>query len=315
MNSIYLSLAFSERTDEELEFLHKVNGTTGFSLFWIDVVKPLLCELKAKHLLEIGADKGAHTRLLLQYCDTFDADLIVIEPTVTPSLQELVSSSTRVYLFAEKSHKALPQINAPVDAVLLEGDLNYYTVHGDLLAIEQLSRRQNIPFPIIFVASTSWPYARRDMYYDPEGLPAMGRHDYARMGMTPWSSRLEEGMINFPFANARHEGGPKNGVLTAVEDFIDEAQLSLRLFRLPINHGLGIIYTENSRAEEWITTNLLPPPALSLFLETCELARLNDIVRRLQPQQRQRHFRQGFRSGLARVLRRIGRIIIGMIER
>ena len=38
--------------------------------------------MKAKHLLEIGADKGAHTRLLLQYCDAFDANLIVIEPAV-----------------------------------------------------------------------------------------------------------------------------------------------------------------------------------------------------------------------------------------
>jgi hypothetical protein len=141
--------------------------------------------LKAKHLLEIGAFKGEHTRLLLKYCDAFEALLIVIKPAVTPSLQEVISSSKRVHLFAEKSHKALPQINAPVDAVLLEGDLNYYTVYGDLVGIEDLSRRQNIPFPIVLFASASWPYARRDMYYDPDSIPTIERHEYARGGMTP----------------------------------------------------------------------------------------------------------------------------------
>ena len=40
----------------------------------------------------------------------------------------------------------------PVDTVLLEGDLNYYTAYGDLLRIEELSRRQNILFPIVFFA-------------------------------------------------------------------------------------------------------------------------------------------------------------------
>lgn len=137
--------------------------------------------------------------------------------------------------------------------------MNYYTVHGDLLSIEDLCRRRNARFPIVFVRITSWPYARRDMYYDPDNIPAAERHEYARSGMTPWSSGLEDGMINYPFANAKHEGGPKNGGLTAVEDFMKESGFSLRLFSLPINHGLGIIYTKGSRAEEFIRTNLLPP--------------------------------------------------------
>lgn len=314
-NQIYLSSAFTKRTDEELEFLGAIDGATGFSLFWIDVVKPLLCELKAKYLLEVGADKGNHTTLLLQYCDTFDATLIVIEPVVTPSLQKIVSSSTRVRLYAEKSQTALPRVDSPVDAVLLEGDLNYYAVQNALLAIEQLSRRQNIAFPIVFVNSTSWPYARRDMYYDPDSIPEAERHEHARSGMTPWSSQLEDGAINYPFANAKSEGGPKNGVLTAVEDFIRESPLlPLRFFSLPVNHGLGIIFTESSRVEEFIRINLLPPPLLGRFLETFELARLNDIIRRLQSQQSQPQAQRDVRARLGLILRRLGRQMIRMIE-
>ena len=59
---MYLSPAFSKRTPEDLEFLRKIDGKTGFSLFWIDIVRPLLCEIKAKNLLEIGAGQGEHTR-------------------------------------------------------------------------------------------------------------------------------------------------------------------------------------------------------------------------------------------------------------
>jgi hypothetical protein len=38
-----------------------------------------------------------------------------------------------------------------------------------------------------------------------------------------------------------HEGGPRNGVLTAIEDFLDETQRDLVLFIVPGNAGLGII--------------------------------------------------------------------------
>lgn len=313
-NPIYLSPAFTKRTDGELEFLRTVDGTTGFSLFWTDIVKPLLCELKAKHLVEVGAAKGNLTGLLLQYCDTFDATLITIEPVVTPALLEVVRSSSRVRLFAEKSQTALPRIEGPVDAALLEGDQNHHTVRNDLVTIERLSRRQDISFPVVFIKNTSWPYARRDMYYDPGGIPADARREYAQSGMTPWASELEDGMINYPFANARREGGPQNGVLTAVEDFLRDSSLPLRLFLLPVNHGLGIVYAEGSRAHEFIRTNLLPPPALRLFLETFELARLNDITRRLQAPQAHARRPQGFRSRLGRLLRRLGRRMIRMIE-
>jgi hypothetical protein len=147
------------------------------------------------------------------------------------------------------------------------------------------------------------------MYYDPDGIPIAGRHVYAASGMSPWSSDLEDGMFNYPFANARHEGGPRNGVLTAVEDFITESPFPLCLFKLPINNGLGIIYTANSRAERFIAENLLPPPALHLLLETSEIARLNDIIRRLRVEkQHPQHSGKGFRSKVLSVLRRLGRL-------
>jgi len=310
MNHIYLSPAFTKHTHDELEFLRLLDGTVGFSLFWVDITRPLLRAIEAGHLLEIGADTGEHTHLLLQYCYEFNADLIVIEPFVKPSLQKIADSSNKVSLMAEKSMEAMPNINTPIDVVLLEGDLNYFSVYNDLIAIRDLSVRQGTPIPCCFFRSSSWPYARRDMYYDPDTVPIFQRHDYALSGMTPWSQVLEEGMINFPFFNAKKEGGERNGVLTAVEDFIKESGLPLGKFLLPINNGVGIIYLKGSQAEKFIETNLMFPPALYRFFETIELARLNEIVRRLKLHQTRQYSIQYFQSKFLTVCRKLRHIIL-----
>ncbi len=120
---MYLSPAFSPRDPGELEFLRSVNPKTGFSLFWIDIVRPLLEHCGARHLVEVGAGEGEHTSLLLEYCEGVDGSLVVIEPEVRRSLRRRLERSSRGQLIAARSHDGLPQISGAVDAVLLEGDL------------------------------------------------------------------------------------------------------------------------------------------------------------------------------------------------
>ncbi len=309
----YLSPAFSPRSQEDLEFLRGINWETGFSLFWIDIVRPVLEVKGAKCLLEIGASQGDHTRLLLRYCDTSAGQIHVVEPFVTPRLREVLSRSTRARLYEGTSHNVLRTIDAPIDAVLLEGDLNYTTAYHDLLGIQDMAHRNNAPFPLVFFTAASWPYARRDMYYDPEAVPKSYRHEYARSGMTPWEPGLHEHLINFPFANAVREGGPKNGVLTAVEDFLKDTAAPLRLYSLPVNHGLGVLYAPGSSEGRYIEENLQAPPGLRALLETWELARLNQRVMGLMPPRATEG--RGARGSFARALRRSGRAMIRVIER
>jgi hypothetical protein len=242
-----------------------------------------------------------------------NGQLIVVEPVVRPPLLRMVEGSGHVQLMAEVSETALPKIAMPVDAVLLEGDLNYHTVLRDLQGIQELSRRMGRRVPPVVFANAGWPYARRDMYYDPQRMLAEGRHGYARLGMTPWSEGLEEGMINSSFENASVEGGPHNGVLTAAEDFVALADENLRLYVLPVNHGLGIICLAGSPEEHFIRTNVLPPPALARFLDTWELARLNTIVSRLRAW-RDRGCRSGPKAWVARQMLRIGRRLMARME-
>lgn len=300
MNDIYLSPAFSTRRSEDLALLKQFNGATGFSLFWIDIVRPLLKATGARHLVQVGAYTGEHTRLLLEYCIKHNGFLTVIEPYVLEALEKVLQGRPRCRLIRAKSHAAIPDIKDPIDILLLNGDLNYHTVYGDLCAIAATAKNTGTAFPTVILKSMSWPYARRDMYYDPESIPAEVRHDHGRMGMTPWSSGLEERAFNAPFCNARREGGRQNGVLTAVEDFMKASADALKLFTLPVNHGLGIIYRPDTVAADFIERMIAPPPTLRLLLETCEIARLNDIIERLRPALEEE-------SRFARLLRRIYR--------
>jgi len=87
----------------------------------------------------------------------------------------------------------------------------------------------------------SWPYARRDMYYNPDDLEASQKHPYAYRGMLPGVPELVEHGMNGVLANALQEGGPRNGVLTAIEDYIASAGTQFTFRKLPFFNGLGIL--------------------------------------------------------------------------
>jgi hypothetical protein len=61
------------------------------------------------------------------------------------------------------------------------------------------------------------------------------------------SALVEEG-TNPTFCNAEHEGGPRNGVLTAIEDFLAATALELRLLAQPGPAGLGVIVSADELA-------------------------------------------------------------------
>jgi cephalosporin hydroxylase/SAM-dependent methyltransferase len=87
-----------------------------------------------------------------------------------------------------------------------------------------------------------WPYGRRDLYYVPHRIPDEHRQPYARRGLEPGRSELlERGGLNPHLANAVEEGGPRNGVMTALDDFVAEYDGSLRVVVLPLYFGLAIV--------------------------------------------------------------------------
>ena len=100
-------------------------------------------------------------------------------------------------------------------------------------------------FPLIFLHDVEWPYARRDLYYNPDNIPQEYVNKYAKRGIDLHSKQLSEKYgVNKGLNNAVESGNVKNGVLTAVEDFLKITNFDLKFFVIPGFHGLGIIYDQ-----------------------------------------------------------------------
>ncbi len=169
--------------------------------------------------------------------------LHVVDPAPDFDVEEFERRfSGHFRFYRKKSHDVLYEIG-PAAVVLIDGDHNWYTVHGELARLEKIASASSQFFPLVLLHDVEWPYARRDMYYDPEGIPSQGRHSWSRNGVKWGQSMLatdDEG-IGVGLAKAITEGGDRNGVLTAIEDFLQESTLPLKLQIIPGSNGLGVL--------------------------------------------------------------------------
>ncbi len=167
--------------------------------------------LKPRSILEIGT--GDYSRTLLVQAMSLGARLTSID--TKPAFTHDGTIVGRSIDTIEKHGDGLGY-----DVAIIDGDHNYYTVKREL---ELLYARN--PHTVFIMHDTWWPWGRRDMYYDPQAIPPEHRHPCSwELGVTagqsdlvPWGFRGAGA-----FAVATHEGGPRNGVFTAIEDFTEE---------------------------------------------------------------------------------------------
>jgi hypothetical protein len=209
--------------------------------FWPRVIRPILEAAQPDLVLEVGAGAGAHTRRLAKFCRSHAITLHVIDPAPRFEPSELGDETEGLVFHRARSLDVLRAVG-PVDIALIDGDHNWYTVSHELELLQGTARSAGRPTPLVLCHDAGWPYGRRDAYYDPPAIPAEYRQPWERAGILPGSSTLASLRgINAGFANAKHEGGPRNGVLTAIEDFVETASEPLALTVLPVLHGLAIV--------------------------------------------------------------------------
>jgi glycosyltransferase involved in cell wall biosynthesis len=210
--------------------------------FWHNAVRPLLEAADARRILEIGAADGRHTTLLAAFCAEKGGELDVIDTVETePVAGVRAAHPDRVRVHRGLSLKILPSLGA-FDAVLIDGDHNWYTVFHELKFLAE--KAGDAPFPLTLLHDVEWPFARRDMYYDPETIPPAYRKPHEHKGVMPDHPSLVSGGFNADLIIATEEGGERNGVLTAVEDFLKQTASPLSLRILSGMHGLGIVCDE-----------------------------------------------------------------------
>jgi cephalosporin hydroxylase len=215
---------------------------------WDVAIAPVLHAARSRRVVEIGALRGETTQRMLEDLGP-DAGLDVIdpEPGFDPADHERQFPG-RYRFHRGLSLDVLPTLG-PVDAALIDGDHNWYTVYNELRLLAEGARRHGTRLPVLILHDVLWPYGRRDLYYAPERIPAEFRQPYARAGMNPGMKRLHPSKgLNPTMCNAKEEGGPRNGVMTALEDFLAEHPLPARKLVLPIYFGLAIVVEEDGLA-------------------------------------------------------------------
>jgi Methyltransferase domain len=204
-----------------------------------ELMLPCLDAAGVKSIAEIGAYAGDLTRVLIVWSVLAGAHVAAIDPAPQPGLEALAADHAELELIRTTSVEALPRIPLP-DAIVIDGDHNYHTVSEELRIIGE--RAPGPELPLLLFHDVCWPHARRDDYFDVEQIPAPSRHPVAdgAGGLFPGEAGVRPGGLPFP-RSAANEGGPRNGVLTAIEDFVSQRE-EVRLAVIPAFFGFGIAW-------------------------------------------------------------------------
>lgn len=215
--------------------------------FWNSVIKPIFIAENIRNIVEIGADKGDNTANLLQYAKESGGHLDSVDPYPSFPADEWAEKSDGAF----KMHRCLSLEAIPslenADVFLIDGDHNWYTVYNELKLILETYPGH---FPLVLFHDICWPYDRRDLYYNPENIPPEYRRPYEKKAIKFGSSELCSEGINSRLNNAVSAGGERNGVKTAVEDFLSgNPQLGLEYYSMDIINGLGMLVNPNAHTE------------------------------------------------------------------
>lgn len=236
----------------------------------------------AAHIVEIGAEYGGMTQRLAAHAEDVGGRLTSIDPAPQPEFLAWVSGQPHVRHLNLPSLAALEQVD-DADAWLIDGDHNWFTVFHELSAIEAICRRDRRPL-LVFLHDIGWPAGRRDQYYAPESIPVPFRQplDYEGGVMPGVGATLPgrgfRGMGHFAWAT--NEGGPRNGVLTAIEDFVDASERTLAFAEVQAVFGLGVLFDQGVPWSEALGQSLLPyhQNGLVAALETNRLANYLRVI-------------------------------------
>ncbi len=227
------------------------------------LIMPCLEEAGVADISEIGSEFGGMSKLLSQHAAGKGGTLTCIDPEPAEGFADWAAGESQVHHIAQPSIEALKTAK-PADAWFVDGDHNYYTVFHELTAIDRIQKEAGRPL-LAFLHDVSWPCARRDFYYAPQRVPPGWLHPHSfdhGVKLDDNDVHQHRGLRGMgAFAVALQAGGPRNGVLTAVEDFTREADTDDRpLFyvHVPAVLGLGVIFDASAEWSEAIAQFLLP---------------------------------------------------------
>lgn len=194
----------------------------------LDVLPIIFNEFKVSNIIISGNQDNDVIKYVLNYCKHNNVLCNVID------FQEEYSKKD----IGECSFDYLSKLNN-YDAIFLNGDANWYVLFNELKNIKQ----NNNEFPLVFISNNIFPYKRRDSYINPNLIPKEYRHDFSKFLIYNYEGT--EIQISDGLFHANEENTPKNGVLTAIEDFISENS-NIAISDIKLVDGTTILYSNNN---------------------------------------------------------------------
>jgi len=248
----------------------------GYSLANVtEIIRPCLDAAGTRSLLEIGSFRGELTEELLIWAEESGSSVTTVEPLPPDDLRDLARRRPELSLIEDTGIGALESLESLPDAIVIDGDHNYYTLSGELEMIA--SKAGEDPLPLLIFHDVGWPHERRDTYYEPDRVPEAQRQPLARnCTLEPGNPGTSDGGLPYEWAAAR-EGGAGNGVLTAIEDFMSGRD-GLRLAVMPIFFGFGVLWETGA---DWAAQveRILSPYDRHPVLARAEANRVAHLVR------------------------------------
>ncbi|WP_353230652.1 class I SAM-dependent methyltransferase [Novosphingobium sp.] len=228
-----------------------------------DLILTVLELAGARNVAEIGAEYGAMTQPLADHCHARGGSLIAIDPSPAPGFVDWAAAHAHVQHIARPSLEVIGTLSA-IDAWLIDGDHNYYTVFNELVAADAVARRDGQPL-LAALHDVGWPCSRRDMYYAPDRIPAeflQPCHPDAGVTLGNPGFLMGRGFRGAgQFAWALQAGGPRNGVLTAIEDFCRQTEADGRRLlyaHVPAVFGLGLLFDADAPWANAVADAVMP---------------------------------------------------------
>jgi hypothetical protein len=226
-------------------FVDDIGGIT-LSSYW-PIIKMAL-DVSSGPVVEIGADKGFCTAKLASACAETGRAFHSIDPSPSNGVDEIEGvihhRITSFDFFAKNSFGA--------SLWIVDGDHNYVTVRGEL---DSIAARTDSDETVILLHDVGWPCGRRDFWYNLAEAPELaartadGRSvSIDASGDVPAGEGIFLGNVS---AVALVEGGPRNGVMTAIEDFLaSPAGIEWEMRWTPLLFGLAILTKKGVLASE-----------------------------------------------------------------
>ena len=194
----------------------------------VEVIPKILSLFDVNELIISGLSDECVTDTVLEYCKNNSYNCILIDSRHS-HINDFINDYTL---------NVLPDYSN-YGAIFLNDDPNWYTVFNELNIIKE----KNDIFPLVFIGHNVFPYKRRDAYSNPDIIPVEFVNDYSE------GFNINHMTILDGFFHANQENTPKNGVLTAVEDFLAQNP-EIQLSEIRLLNGNIILYSKNSISKE-----------------------------------------------------------------